>query len=77
MGRADIAPGVRGGATEFGLNFVPIGWEAFDLALYRDVYFRALFQRFVKQLESRYIHSIAQTLGGYDLHGLGELVEYD
>lgn len=75
MGRADISPGIRGGAAEFGLNFISIGWEAFDLALYRDVYFRALFQRFVKQLESPYIQSLAEALGGYDLRELGELVE--
>ncbi len=75
MGRADISPGIRGGATEFGLDFISIGWEAFDLALYRDVYFRALFHRLIKQLESPYIRSLAEALGGYDLGELSELIE--
>jgi molybdate-binding protein len=75
MCQADISPGIRGGSAEFGLDFISIGWEAFDLAVYRDVYFRALFQRFVKQLESPYIQSLAEALGGYDLRELGELVE--
>ncbi len=33
MGAADVAPGARSAATEAGLAFVPIGWEAFDFAL--------------------------------------------
>ncbi len=74
MGIGDIAPGVRGGATEFGLDFVPTGWEAFDLALYRDVYFRTLFQRLLDQCKARPSHELARTLGGYDLSQLGEVV---
>jgi putative molybdopterin biosynthesis protein len=74
MGIADIAPGVRGGATEFGLDFVPTGWEAFDLALYREVYFRTLFQRLLDHLKARPSHNLAGVLGGYDLSQLGEVV---
>ena len=43
-GQADVAPGVRAAAGEFGLEFLPIGWEAFDLAMSRGVFFRTLFR---------------------------------
>lgn len=74
MGVADIAPGARSAATEFGLQFVPIGWEAFDLALHRGVYFRVLFQRLLEELRDPESRSIAARLGGYDFTELGTLV---
>lgn len=74
MGLADLAPGVRGSATEFGLDFLPTGWEAFDLALPRGVYFRALFQKLLENLRSTQAKELANELGGYDLSGCGELI---
>lgn len=74
MGHADVAPGARGAATEFGLDFVPIGWEAYDLALYRGVYFRALFQKLLDHLKGPESQRLAQLLGGYDFEDMGQLV---
>jgi len=74
MNLADLAPGVRASATEFGLDFLPTGWESFDLALPRGVYFRALFQKLLENLRSAHAHELSQELGGYDLSGCGELV---
>ena len=74
MGDADIAPGVRASATEFGLEFVPIGWECFDFALDRRVYFRTLFQRLLDALRSPEARAHAARLGGYDLTVTGNLV---
>ena len=74
MHEADIGPGIRSSAAEFGLDFFGTGWEAFDFALYRDIYFRRLFQDFVKRIKSDYAKKLANTLGGYDLSELGELV---
>ncbi|HHB11769.1 MAG TPA: helix-turn-helix domain-containing protein [Chromatiales bacterium] len=65
MGEADLAPGVRAAATEFGLGFLPLGWEAFDLVLYRDVYFRTLFQRLLQLLRQPRVRALAATLEGY------------
>lgn len=73
-GRADLAPGVRASAAEFGLDFVPMGWEAFDFALRRAVYFRTLFQRLLDSLRSKEAHVFANQLGGYELTCAAELV---
>lgn len=74
MYEADIAPGTRGSATEFGLAFVPVGWECFDLALYRGVYFRKLFQQLLKMLESEDTKALSERLGGYDFSELGRVI---
>ena len=74
MGHADVAPGIRGAATEFGLDFFPIGWEAYDLVLYRDIYFRTLFQKLTEFLRSAEGRHIAKLLGGYDLSDCGLLI---
>ena len=74
MGVAQVAPGARSAATEAGLAFVPMGWEAFDFALYRGIYFRTLFQRLLDALKSPASHDFARALGGYDLGEVGKLV---
>ncbi len=73
-GQADVAPGVRAAAGEFGLEFLPIGWEAFDLAMSRGVYFRTLFRDLVDVLRGPECQRLAQVFGGYDLAGSGEIV---
>lgn len=74
MDLADLAPGVRAAAREFGLDFVSVGWEAFDIVVYRDVYFRTLFQRLMEALRSSPARRLAKQLGGYDLKESGRLV---
>jgi excisionase family DNA binding protein len=74
MGAADVAPGARSAATEAGLAFVPVGWEAFDFALYRGIFFRTLFQRLLDELKSPATQDLGRALGGYDLTEAGKLV---
>lgn len=74
MGQADVAPGARPAATEFGLDFLSYGWEAFDLALPRDIWFRRLFQDLLARLRAEPTQQMAAMLGGYDLVEAGELV---
>ena len=74
MGTADIAPGVRASATEYGLDFIPFGWESFDLVIPRTIWFRRLFQALIKQLKSPACQHQADLLTGYDLSRTGELV---
>ena len=74
MGEADIAPGARAAAREFGLAFVPFGWESFDIALRRDIYFRRLFQELLKRLQTPECQALAERLGGYDLSESGRLI---
>lgn len=74
MEHADVAPGARSAATEFGLDFISIGWEAYDFALYRDIYFRTLFQKLLEHLSGTECQRLAQLLGGYDFSDTGQLV---
>ncbi|MFW2438378.1 MAG: substrate-binding domain-containing protein [Arenicellales bacterium] len=74
MDMADIAPGTRSVATEFGLGFISLGWESFDLALPRNIWFRHLFQEFINELKSLPSQQMAEALTGYDLGSCGELV---
>ena len=74
QGRADCAPGVRSAAAEFGLQFLSLGWESFDLVLPQSVYFRRLFQDLLALIGSERGREIAAALQGYDLQPLGRLV---
>jgi excisionase family DNA binding protein len=73
-GRADCAPGVRSAAAEFGLAFLPLGWECFDLVLPKAVYFRHLFQQLLDVLRSAPAGDLAAALAGYDLEPLGRVI---
>lgn len=74
IGHAEVGPGIRASAGEFGLDFLPIGWEAFDLAMHRGIFFRSLFQQLLGYLRSSDCQRQATMLGGYDLSELGTLV---
>lgn len=74
MNMADVAPGARAAAHEYGLGFVPCGWESFDLVMHRSIWFRRLFQDLLSRLKSKPTQLLAEQLGGYDLAGAGELV---
>lgn len=70
-GLADCAPGVAAAAAEFGLEFIPLWWEAFDLVLPRTVFFRQLFQQLLDIFRDDRIQRAATALTGYDLAELG------
>ena len=74
MSITDIAPGVRAAATEYGLDFIPLGWESFDLVIPKQIWFRRLFQELINRLKSRSSQQLAETLSGYDLSRTGELL---
>ncbi|HHW62762.1 MAG TPA: helix-turn-helix transcriptional regulator [Rhodocyclaceae bacterium] len=74
---ADCAPGTRAAAAEFGLGFLPLGWEAFDLALPREILFRRLFQDLLATHGDARSQTLARRLGGYDLAPLGRILGTD
>lgn len=74
LGQADIAPGARSAAAENGLGFIGTGWECFDLALERSIYFRKLLQDLIARLRDSETAQLAEMLGGYDLTDTGRLV---
>lgn len=74
MDKADVAPGARSAAQEYGLRFIPYGWETFDFTLPRDIWFRRLFQDMIAHIKSARCQQLAEELGGYDLSESGALV---
>jgi len=74
MDKADVAPGARSAAQEYGLKFIPYGWETFDFTLPRDIWFRRLFQDMIARIKSARCRQLAEELGGYDLSESGTLV---
>ena len=70
----ELENAVRAAAGEFGLDFLPLGWEAFDLAMPRGIYFRTLFRTLLETLRSSECQRLAQVFGGYEFGELGNVV---
>ncbi|OPX54856.1 DNA binding domain-containing protein, excisionase family [Oceanospirillum multiglobuliferum] len=73
-GDADIGPGSLSAAREYGLAFIPVCEEAFDLVVPRSVYFRGLFQQLFDYMQSTEGQALANDLGGYNLTDCGKMV---
>ena len=71
--KTDIAPGTRAIANEFGLDFISLGWEAFDFAIPRNIWFRHLFHNLLNRIKSDAGQRIANDLGGYQISDSGKL----
>jgi excisionase family DNA binding protein len=74
MDLADVAPGAKAVATEFGLGFISFGWESFDFVLHRQIWFRRLFQDLLGRLCTVQSRELAEELTGYDLTDCGQLL---
>jgi molybdate-binding protein len=60
-------------AQAAGLDFVPLTWERFDLALRQRDYFRPPLQALFKFLRAPTFRERAAELGGYDVSEAGEV----
>lgn len=72
--QCDIALGSRATANEFGLDFLSLGWEHFDFAIPRDIWFRHLFHNLIEKIDSDEGLQIANELGGYRIEQCGKLL---
>jgi molybdate-binding protein len=72
-GRADTGIATRGVANAAGLDFVPIVWEHFDLAMRQRDYFHTPLQTLIRFLRSHDLAARAQELGGYDIADAGSV----
>ncbi len=72
--KTDIAPGTRAIANEFGLDFISLGWEVFDFAIPRNIWFRHLFHNLMNRIKSDAGQRIADDLGGYQIINCGKLI---
>jgi putative molybdopterin biosynthesis protein len=72
--KTDIASGTRAIANEFGLDFISLGWEVFDFAIPRNIWFRHLFHNLMNRINSDAGQRIANDLGGYQISNCGKLI---
>lgn len=72
-GHADCGIATRSVANLSGLDFVPLVWERFDLALRPRDYFREPLQRLLGFMRTPPLAARAAEMGGYDVSGAGEV----
>jgi putative molybdopterin biosynthesis protein len=70
-GRADCGMGVLAAARAFGLDFVPVTKEPYDLVLDRATLELPVLAPFWELLQSPAFRSAVEELGGYDTAEMG------
>lgn len=70
-GLADVAIGVRAAARAFGLHFVPLAAERYDLAIPACFYELPPIQALLETLTSLRFRREVEALGGYDVSAMG------
>ncbi|HVG74017.1 MAG TPA: molybdopterin biosynthesis protein [Thermoleophilaceae bacterium] len=73
-GRADCGLGVLAAARAFGLDFVPVAREPYDLVLLKDGIEDALLAPLWSLLESAEFRRAVEELGGYDTSEMGRRI---
>ncbi|MDO5135947.1 MAG: molybdopterin biosynthesis protein [Eubacteriales bacterium] len=72
---ADVGMGIASAAKAMDLDFIPVGKEEYDFALYKESLELPHVQAFLKLLQSEAFHEKLRELGGYTWEHTGELVE--
>ena len=72
-GQADCGVATRAAARSAGLDFVPLVWENFDLAMRQRSYFRPAMQALIGFLNERRLRQRAEELTGYDPSPAGQI----
>ena len=73
-GRSDCGMGVRAAARAFGLHFVPVAHEPYDLVLERESLELPLLEPFWALLEDPSFRRSVEELGGYDTSEMGRRI---
>lgn len=73
-GRADVALAIRSVADLFGLDFIPLRWERYDLLISKNRFFEEGVQLFLNLLHEDSVRELAQELSGYDLRVCGKMI---
>ena len=72
-GEADCGIATRAAAKAAGLDFVPLLWENFDLAMRQRSYFRPPLQALIRFLSEKRLRQRAEELTGYDPSPAGQI----
>ena len=73
-GKADAGPAIRIVAQIFGLDFIPVRWERFDLLISKQRFFDKSIQTFLSLLYEQKFKDLVRPKDGYDLSLSGKMV---
>lgn len=73
-GTADVGPGLRAVASAWGLEFIPLGKERYDLAIPRAVFESPRLRPLLAALHSQEFRRVAAAFPGYDLTRTGQVI---
>ncbi len=76
-GAADVGLGVLSAARVLDLDFIPIGWERYDLVAPRASLESPLLRPLFEILANPAYREKVLSLGGYQVHLMGEVLETD
>ncbi len=74
QGSADVGLGIRAAAQAFGLDFVPVTEERYDLAVPKALLELSKISALLQTLRSPAVHAAIEQLGGYSVRKTGEIV---
>ncbi len=73
-GRADTGMGVRAAANAFGLDFLPVAQEPYDLVLDRETLSEKLLEPLWRLMDTPGFRASVEALGGYDATEMGRRI---
>jgi molybdate-binding protein/DNA-binding transcriptional regulator YhcF (GntR family) len=76
-GRANAGMGISAAATAYGLGFVPLGKERYDLVIPAEVWDTAALRSLREVVNSQHFKDAILALGGYDVSQTGSLTVLD
>lgn len=76
-GLADVGLGLRAAATAFGLDFIPLKKERFDLVMPRKLFYIEPVQELLDTARSSRFKEKVSQLGGYDMQDTGSVIAWN
>jgi len=73
-GSADAGPGIRAVAQAWGLGFIPLGYERYDLAIPRAVFESKRLRPLLEVMHQRSVRRTAEAMTGYDVSRMSDIV---
>lgn len=76
-GTADAGMGIFSAAQIYGLDFIPLYQEHYDFLVLASCFGLAQVKRFLDVLGSEELAGRLMRMGGYDMHGIGEVISWE
>ncbi len=74
-GNADAGLGIRAAASTLGMDFIPLAWEDYDLAIAAAFYETEQYNTLIEVISSPAFRAAVEKMGGYNLKESGKIVK--